>query len=92
MANNTGNPLFTAFVALVREAITQIEEEDAAIIGRNPGPQAFDTNGACEYISVSPNTLAKLRKDKKVKFFKVGRAIRYSKASLDAYLKRAEKG
>ncbi|UNK77898.1 helix-turn-helix domain-containing protein [Sphingopyxis granuli] len=50
-------------------------------------PEIFDTGGAASYVGLAPNTLEKMRTfGTGPRYAKLGRAVRYRRADLDAYI------
>jgi len=82
---------FAGFIdALVRSSLGRIEAEREQNGGT--GPACLSTADAVEYMAVSERTLRRLKDRGEIKTVSVGGCVRYTRKSLDAYLRREEKG
>jgi len=51
----------------------------------------FDINEVSKYLRIPKSTIYKYTMDKKIPFFKIGKQIRFSKDSIDKWVKQLEK-
>lgn len=75
---------------MVREAV-ESGVFDAISAMQTKNPKEMNNKEAAEYLGIAPMTLRIWRTQKKgPKYHKNGKAVRYARSDLDAYLKRSE--
>jgi excisionase family DNA binding protein len=96
--------LSAAFAGIMRAILQDVLEEHRVAIRadlrralaettaakRRPEAAAFDTRTAATYLSVSPRTLARMRKDGRLTAVRVGKQVRFRREDLDAILSASE--
>jgi excisionase family DNA binding protein len=55
-------------------------------------PRLLSTNDAAKYLAVCERTLFELTKTKRLPVVRIGRAVRYDIADLDAFISKAKGG
>ncbi|MFC1589956.1 helix-turn-helix domain-containing protein [Candidatus Omnitrophota bacterium] len=56
-----------------------------------PIPDFFTINEVCKYLRIPKSTIYKLSMSKRIPCFKVGRQLRFKKASIDRWISKQEK-
>ena len=67
---------------LTREDVIEIVKQETAHLKENVDEKILTEKQACKFLQVTKPTLLKMRKEGRVKYFKVGNEIRYKQSNL----------
>jgi len=67
---------------LTREDVVEIVKQETAHLKENIDEKILTEKQACKFLQVTKPTLLKMRKEGRVKYFKVGNEMRYKQSDL----------
>ena len=67
---------------LTREDVIKIVKQETAHLKENIDEKILTEKQACKFLQVTKPTLLKMRKEGRVKYFKVGNEMRYKQSDL----------